>query len=110
MNQNRRAISKIAQLREEAELTQLELSRLVGVTENTIQNWEKGRSGLEHIERVIKLCEALDCSPAELIGYELVESTEDKEMSPKRKLQKIRRSLGTDNQPVDEESHRLEQR
>jgi transcriptional regulator with XRE-family HTH domain len=63
-------ISNIAQLREQAGLTQRELSLLLGVTETTIANWERGRSGLDWIERLIKLCKALDCNLEDLITEE----------------------------------------
>ncbi len=61
---------RIALLREKAGLTQLELSRLVGVTESTIQNWESGRTGTEHIERIIRFCKALNCQIQDLIEYD----------------------------------------
>ncbi|QLE55427.1 helix-turn-helix transcriptional regulator [Nostoc sp. TCL26-01] len=60
---------RIALLREKAGLTQLELSRLVGVTESTIQNWESGRTGTDHIERIIRFCKALNCQVEDLIEY-----------------------------------------
>jgi len=59
--------SKIALLRERTGLTQRELAQIVGVTETTIANWERGRSGLEWIERFIKLCRALNCNLDDLI-------------------------------------------
>lgn len=62
--------SRIARLREKAGLTQLELSRIVGVTETTIANWERGRSGTDVIEKIIKLCWALDCQLEELIEFD----------------------------------------
>jgi len=61
---------RIAFLREKAGLTQLELSRLVGVTESTIQNWENGRTGMDHIQRIVNFCKALDCKVEDLIEYE----------------------------------------
>ncbi|MFN6528328.1 helix-turn-helix transcriptional regulator [Nostoc sp. ChiSLP03a] len=67
--ENTRLESKIAELRERAGLTQHQLSQKVGVTETTIANWEKGRSGLECIEKVLKLCETLNCQVADLIKY-----------------------------------------
>ena len=75
-------ISNIALLREQADLTQLELSQLVGVTESTIANWEKGRSGLEWIDKIIKLCKALSCDLDDLIDYQ------DDEVSKLGKLDK----------------------
>lgn len=66
-------MSKIAELREAVGLTQRELADLVGVTDTTIRNYEKGRSALEWIERVIRLCEALQCEPKDLIDYVNVE-------------------------------------
>jgi DNA-binding Xre family transcriptional regulator len=62
--------SKIAELRQHAGLTQLKLSQDAGVTENTVQNWEKGRAGLEQIVRVLKFCEALNCQVEDLIEVE----------------------------------------
>lgn len=63
-------ISNISTLREQSGLTQRELALIVGVTETTIANWERGRSGLEWIDRLIKLCKALDCSLEDLIDYD----------------------------------------
>jgi transcriptional regulator with XRE-family HTH domain len=68
----RQLMSRIAFLRKLAGLTQLELSRQAGVTENTVQNWEKGRMGLDQIERVLGFCQALNCQPEDLIEIELV--------------------------------------
>jgi transcriptional regulator with XRE-family HTH domain len=60
-------ISNIAELREKAGLTQRELSSILGVTETTIANWERGRSGLDWIERLIKLCRTLNCDLEDLV-------------------------------------------
>ena len=70
-------VSRIGKLREKAGLTQRELSFRIGVTENTIQNWEKGRSVVEQIARMIKLCQELDCNLEDLI--EEVLDTDSKE-------------------------------
>ncbi len=68
------SVSKIAELRDKVGLTQRELALQVGVTETTIANWERGRSGLDWIERLIRLCDALDCDLTDLIEEEEAEA------------------------------------
>jgi transcriptional regulator with XRE-family HTH domain len=63
-------ISRIATLRDKAGLTQLELAQKVKVTETTIANWEKGRSGTDWFERIIRLCDALHCAAKDLVEYQ----------------------------------------
>ena len=92
--------SKISELREQVDLTQLELSQLVSVTETTIANWEKGRSGLEWIERLIRLCHALDCQPQDLIEYVSTAESSEPQAKPKTKtLSQLRQLANTDRPP-----------
>jgi|GEM_PF-1731740 len=72
---------RIAELREDKQLTQLELAQQVGVTETTIANWERGRSGIEWIDRLIHLCAALECSPEDLLSYIPQRSEDDDSFS-----------------------------
>jgi DNA-binding XRE family transcriptional regulator len=68
----------IASLRQKAGLTQRQLADIVGVTETTVRNWENNRSGVEWFERVAKLCEALQCTPNDLFGYQqMADNKED---------------------------------
>ncbi|MDZ8185255.1 MAG: helix-turn-helix transcriptional regulator [Nostoc sp. ChiSLP02] len=83
---------RIALLREKAGLTQLELSRLVGVTESTIQNWESGRTGTDRIEIIIRFCKALNCQVEELI--EFVSECPEESTAP-NSLDEIHHLLGT---------------
>ncbi len=101
----RKAKPRIAILRERAGLTQLELSRLVGVTESTIQNWESGRTGADHIERIVKFCKALGCQVEDLIEY-VSDSSEEKVTKPSS-LSDIRNLLGTE-QPTGADISRQE--
>jgi transcriptional regulator with XRE-family HTH domain/mannose-6-phosphate isomerase-like protein (cupin superfamily) len=55
----------IAKMREKMGLTQAELSQLVGVSENTIANWEKG-SASKWISHLSRLCKILNCSLEDL--------------------------------------------
>lgn len=91
--------SNIGQRRRIADLTQLELSQIVGVTETTIANWEKGRSGLAWIERVAKMCQALDCSPSDLIIYE--KDIDQVSLSDGScQLSALRKLAGTEKKPL----------
>lgn len=67
--------TKIATLREALGMTQQELAVFVGVSSNTIQNWEAGKSGVDQIKKLLRLCAILDCDLSELIDDpEVVES------------------------------------
>lgn len=98
MPESMKAVSRIATLRENTGLTQAQLAVLVGVTTNTIQNWESGKSGVDQIIKFLKLCEVLGCSLDELIDY--VPDLEAKE--PKagnfsiEDLRSLRKRWGTD--------------
>ena len=69
MPDHMKAVSRIAKLRNEIGLSQAQLAVLIGVTTNTIQNWERGKSGVEQIVRFLKLCEILGCELEDLIEY-----------------------------------------
>ena len=89
--------SKVAELREKAGITQAKLAVLVGVTTNTIQNWEKD-SGLDQLERYFKLAEVFGCDIKELVEY--IEVPEGEEPKTKgfslEELRDIRKRWGTD--------------
>jgi putative transcriptional regulator len=66
-------MSRVAELREKAGLTQRQLADSIGVTESTIRNLENNRNGINQLERFIKLCSILNCEPRDIIGYKSVE-------------------------------------
>lgn len=88
--------SKLASLREQAGLTQVQLAVLVGVTPNTIQNWEKD-GGLSQLEKYLKLAEVFGCQAEDLVEY--VETSEEKQYKPKgfslQELRELRERWGT---------------
>lgn len=88
-----KAVSRVALLREEIKLTQLELAQLLDITENTIANWERGRSGIEWFVRIAKLCKILQCHPEDL--YEYIEVDKSPEFNSEREanLERLRLSL-----------------
>ena len=89
--------SKVAELREKAGITQAQLAVLVGVTTNTIQNWEKD-SGLDQLERYFKLAEVFGCDIKELVEY--IEVPEGEKSKTKgfslEELRELRKRWGTD--------------
>ena len=89
-----KAVSRIALLREKANLTQLELAQLLDVTENTVANWEKGRSSLDWIDRVIKLCKIFQCPPEDLVEY-VRDTRPVKDNEKKLSLQELRKLINT---------------
>ena len=60
--------SRVAALRSQAGLNQTQLAVFVGVTSNTVQNWEKP-AGLHPLERYIRLAAILGCSVEGLIEF-----------------------------------------
>ncbi len=60
--------SNIASLRKSVGVTQAQLAVFIGVTTNTIQNWERG-NGLDQLEKYLKLCEFFECDIRDLIKY-----------------------------------------
>lgn len=59
--------SPLVALRSRSGLTQEALAGLLGVTDHTVRNWEKGRSEAKLTIKQFKLlCKHLQCSPDEL--------------------------------------------
>ncbi|WDD30170.1 helix-turn-helix transcriptional regulator (plasmid) [Nostoc sp. UHCC 0926] len=90
-----KAKSKVASLREKAGLTQVQLAVLVGVTPNTIQNWEKD-NGLDQLERYLKLAEVFGCQVSDLVEYVSVSEEEPKSKGfSLQELRELRERWGT---------------
>ena len=109
MSHPTKAVSRIADLRELTGLTQAQLAVLVGVTTNTIQNWESGKSGVEQILKFLKLCAILNCELKDLI-----QQVDDPEAEqPKagsfslEDVQELRKRWGTDK-PTHPKSSNLD--
>ena len=62
--------SKLEQRRKQLNMTLLEVATKVGVTESTVQRWESGSIKTLRHERIVKLAEVLDVTPAYLMGWD----------------------------------------
>lgn len=62
--------SVLKQRRKELGLTLLQIADAVGVTEATVQRWESGNIKSVRHEKIAKLAEILNVSPATLMGWE----------------------------------------
>ena len=90
-------IPQIKALREQVGLSQTELAFLVGVSVDTIANWENGRRGLDWFERFIRLCTALRCRPQDLIEYpsqtQTIVTHTDSEQLMQQRLEELKQKL-----------------
>ena len=62
-------MNRIKDKRDAAKLTQVELSKLLGISQSAIAMWETGQS-FPRTELLPKLAEILNCSVDELLGIE----------------------------------------
>jgi transcriptional regulator with XRE-family HTH domain len=61
---------RIAELRKNrADITQEEFAALLGKSVDTISNYERGKTGTDVIQLVVRMCEILRCRVDELIEY-----------------------------------------
>ena len=58
--------ARLAEVRRRCGLTQRQLAKAIGVTLTTVQNWERGRTGLP-AKRLAALANALHCQPIDLL-------------------------------------------
>lgn len=70
----------VRELRLKSGLTQAELADRIGVSENTIANWEKGTAS-KWIRNLLKLCEALKCDLRDLDPDYCLQSKEAQSLS-----------------------------
>lgn len=104
--------SKIAELRKKAGFSQAQLGVFVGVSTNTIQNWEKP-DGLAQLEKYLKLAEVLGVG--KMIDLFEIEDTNEQSNQQVTKvgefsiqeLQKLREGWGITNSS-DKQEHSLE--
>lgn len=62
--------STLKKRRKELNLTLLQIAEKVGVSEATVQRWESGNIKNLRYNRISRLAEVLDISPAELMGWD----------------------------------------
>ena len=59
-------MTKLREFREKAGISQLELSKMAGVSERSVIRWEQGES--INMDNLLKLAAALNVTPNELLG------------------------------------------
>lgn len=62
--------SVLKKRRKELNLTLLDIAKKVGVSEATVQRWESGNIKNIRHEKIAKLAEVLNITPAELMGWD----------------------------------------
>lgn len=65
----------IASLRREKEMTQKQLSEILGISDKTVSKWECGK-GLPEVSLMLPLCEVLNISINELLSGERLDAEE----------------------------------
>lgn len=68
---------KIYNLRIQKGLTLEELGNMVGVGKSTVRKWENGMIANMKRDKILKVSEALDTTPAYLMGWEEEEKSKD---------------------------------
>ena len=75
--------SEIRRIRESQQLTQLYVSKVVGVTTDTISRWENNRYPTIRRENALKLAEALEVPLEDILLKPVVASQEEPEVLKK---------------------------
>lgn len=86
MNKNVEFGATINRIRQERNLTQKDLAKIIGVTDRTISKWEKGTT-VPDLYQLRNICNELDISPSLLLKSESI--FKDDVKSFKRKLGKV---------------------
>lgn len=82
---------RIARLRKEKGLTQVELGKKTGLSQMLISDYERGRLRPNHVT-IVKLAQALAVSTDELLGVKPSPATENKlSLKTVRRMKKIER-------------------
>lgn len=66
---------RIKELREQKGMTLEELGNKVGVGKSTVRKWETGMIANMRRDKIAKVAQALDVSPAVIMGWEISETT-----------------------------------
>jgi transcriptional regulator with XRE-family HTH domain len=87
---------KIKMLRTQKSMTLEELGDRVGVGKSTVRKWENGMIANMRRDKIAKIANALDCSPAYLLGWE--ENDESEQLKRLTEYAKRLSNLSQDKQ------------
>lgn len=82
----------IKDIRKKKHVTQVQLAKLLGVSQGAIQMIETGQRGLD-IEWMHKIAKALNCEPWELLPKEMQPNITPEEMEVLRAVRKAKNSV-----------------
>ena len=99
MEKNYKLPDRLKSRRKELGLTLLQVAKRVGISEATVQRWENGAIKSLRYENVVKLADALDTTPAYLMGWEEQPVTVYQYDAEENKIKKTRTEL---HQLIDE--------
>ena len=89
---------KIKMLRTQKSMTLEELGDRVGVGKSTVRKWENGMIANMRRDKIAKIANALNCSPAYLLGWE-----ENDESEQLKRLTEYAKRLGNLSQDKQKE-------
>lgn len=86
------AVNNIKEIRKKRGMTQVQLAKILGVSQGAIQMVESGQRSLD-LDWMNKIAKALDCEPWELLPKEMQPNISPEEMEILRAVRKAKQAV-----------------